>query len=379
MIALESFTHRVRRRGKLQTVAGYRQGPHSKADGSAIPSFATANSDRQSRQRRRPSFSTVPMTENASPSRRLHIPKVLRRLAWIITALGIGIIGISALLWYRPANAVVISTLISDRGARTDIGVAYGQGPRQTLDVYRPPADITENDAIILFLYGGSWTSGSKELYGFAGQALAARGFTTVIPDYRLYPDVQFPSFVEDVAAAYAWTDRTLARTCGARPIIIAGHSAGGHMAALLALDRKYIAAQPAEVAPPAAVIGLAGPYTFEPTVWPSTKAAFASVATTPDVPRPITYVRPGAPPFLLVHGLADDLVNLKNTRELAAALTAVGTSVEVQTYENIGHIGLVLSLSRPLRWRAPALDRMVAFASKFARTPAQLAECRKP
>ncbi len=296
-----------------------------------------------------------------------------------MTAVGIGIVAIAALFWYRPANAVVISKLIGDRGAQIESGIAYGEGPRQKLDVYRPPAHIKQHDAVIVFLYGGSWTSGSKELYGFIGQALATRGFTTVIPDYRLFPDVKFPSFVEDVAAAYAWTDRTLARTCAPRPIIISGHSAGGHMAALLALDRTYLAAQSAEVSPPAAIIGLAGPYTFEPTVWPSTKAAFASVAATPDVPRPITYVRPGAPPFLLLHGLADDLVNLKNTRELAAALKAVGTPVEVETYENIGHIGLVLAVSRPLRWRAPVLDRMVAYAGKFTRTPAQLAACTNP
>ena len=275
------------------------------------------------------------------------------------------------------ATSSFYSTVFGEHGIPVETGVAYGPGPRQTLDVYAPPDGVEEKNAIILFLYGGSWSSGDKATYAFVGQALATRGFTTVIPDYRLYPEVQFPAFIDDLAAAYAWTAKTLAQRCTpARPIIVAGHSAGGHMAALLALDRSFIARHGAGIAPPAALIGLAGPYTFEPTTWPSTRAAFASVAATPDIPRPITYMAKGAPPALLLHGLADDLVNLKNTRELAAALKAAGTPVETAEYPGIGHIGLVLSLSRPFRWRAPALDRMVEFASRFDMPAAAKATC---
>ncbi|MGQ0456920.1 MAG: alpha/beta hydrolase [Hyphomicrobium sp.] len=279
--------------------------------------------------------------------------------------------GLTGLFWMRPDSMTLYSTIFGDRGARIESDVAYGDGPRRRLDVYRPAEGAKAYDAVILFLYGGSWSSGDKAFYAFVGQALAARGFTTVIPDYRLYPDVQFPAFVEDAAAAYAWTARTLANACEpARPIIIAGHSAGGHMAALLALDRRYLARAAPEAAAPAAVIGLAGPYTFEPTTWPSTKDAFASVKATPNVARPITFVTPGAPPTLLLHGLADDLVNLKNTRELAAALRDVGTPVETAEYQGIGHIGLLLTLSRPFRWRAPTLEKIVAYAAQVVSQP---------
>ncbi|MFN0219626.1 MAG: alpha/beta hydrolase [Hyphomicrobium sp.] len=287
--------------------------------------------------------------------------------------------GLAGMAWAPAASLSLFSTVFGDRGARIERDVGYGVGPRRSLDVYRPAEGVREHDAIIVFLYGGSWSSGDKATYGFVGQALASRGFTTVIPDYRLYPEVQFPAFVDDVAAAYAWTSRTLAGACTpARPIIIAGHSAGAHMAVLLALDRSYIARAAPDAPRPAAIIGLAGPYTFEPTTWPSTKDAFASVAATPNVARPITFVTPDAPPMLLLHGLADDLVNLKNTRELAAALQAVGTPVKTAEYDGIGHIGLVLTLSRPFRWRAPALEKIVEYAARIAPQPSALRACRE-
>ncbi len=303
----------------------------------------------------------------APPRRDKRARSALHAVAKLAAAFAVVLAAMVAIMYSRPETLNLYSRLVGEPGITVEMSRAYGQGPRQTLDIYRPPSGVAWRDAIILFLYGGSWSSGDKSMYAFVGQALAARGFTTVIPDYRLYPQAQFPAFIDDVAAAYAWTARTFTQGCTPpRPIIIAGHSAGGHMAALLALDRSYIARQGTDIFPPAALIGLAGPYTFEPTTWPSTRAAFASVAATPDIARPVTFVANGAPPALLLHGAADTLVNLKNTRELAAALTAVGAPVETAEYPGIGHIGLVLSLSRPFRWRAGTLDKLVEFAGRF-------------
>lgn len=309
---------------------------------------------------------SAPAQHQAGVGRRLRF-RPWRVLAWTVGTFAFVITALGATMWYWPNTATIFSAVFGERGPIVERDIAFGEHTRQRLDLYRPPAGTPERAAIIVFLYGGSWSSGSKDVYAFVGQALAARGFTTVIPDYRLYPDVQFPAFVEDTAAAYAWASLNLAERCNpARPIIVAGHSAGGHMAALLAYDPRYIAQASATALPPAAIIGLAGPYTFEPTRWPSTKDAFASVADTPDVPRPVTFVRPTAPPALLLHGAADELVHLKNTRELAAALREAGSTTDTEIYPGIGHIGLVLTLARPLRWRAPTLEHMVTFAARF-------------
>jgi acetyl esterase/lipase len=84
--------------------------------------------------------------------------------------------------------------------------VAYADGARRTLDVYAPRASGAPSPVVVFFFYGGGWESGSKDMYRFVGATLAARGVMTVIPDYRLYPLVRFPAFMQDAAMAVAWT-----------------------------------------------------------------------------------------------------------------------------------------------------------------------------
>jgi acetyl esterase/lipase len=213
-----------------------------------------------------------------------------------------------------------------------------------------------------MFIYGGGWRSGERATYGFVGAAFASRGITTVIADYRLFPEVKFPAFVEDAARAYAWVSANLASGAGKRrPIVLVGHSAGAYIAAMLALDERHLAAA-GVTERPAGLIGLAGPYAFDPTTYPTTTEIFAPAAASADSARPAALARRGAPRTLLMHGLSDETVQLYNTRDLAAALQAVATDVRKIEYAGVGHMGLVLAISRPLRWRAPVLKEAVAF-----------------
>ena len=262
------------------------------------------------------------------------------------------------------------SKIVADPGVSLEAGVAYGPHARHVLDVYRPQSsrDAEDQDGpIAIFIYGGGWRSGNRSTYGFVGAALASRGITTVIPDYRLHPEVKFPAFVEDAARAYVWTSTTLASGAGKRrPIFLIGHSAGAHIAALLALDPRYLAAAQVGSHKPAGLIGLAGPYAFDPTTYPSTKEIFAPALGSQDA-RPVAFTGPASPPALLMHGLKDEAVQLSNMRELAAALQASGTPVRKLELADIGHIGLVLAISRPLRWRAPVLSEIEAFIRSVA------------
>jgi acetyl esterase/lipase len=257
--------------------------------------------------------------------------------------------------------ASLYSGLVADRGVAVESGVAYGPLARDRLDIYQP-ASGDRGGPIAMFIYGGGWRSGDRATYGFVGAALAARGITAVVADYRLYPNAKFPVFVEDAARAYAWVSASLAAGDGkTRPIVLIGHSAGAHIAAMLAFDERYLEAA-GVVERPAGLIGLAGPYAFDPTTYPTTAEIFAPAAGRADDARPVAFVRQGAPRTLLMHGLEDETVQLYNTRELAGALRAVGTDVRKIEYAGIGHMGLVLAISRPLRWRAPVLGEMVAF-----------------
>ncbi|MGQ0674278.1 MAG: alpha/beta hydrolase [Hyphomicrobium sp.] len=279
---------------------------------------------------------------------------LLLALAWAITTSG-----------GARSGLVAFSRAVSEGGIAVRRNVAYDGGPRHRLDIYDPEASAPDGP-IVLFLYGGSWRSGEKAMYGFVGSALAAHGFTTVIPDYRLYPEVQFPGFLDDAARAYAWVARELSHA-GRRPIVVMGHSAGAHMAALMVLDRRYLDKAGEGLPRPAALVGLAGPYAFDPTTWPSTKDVFASVETA-DTARPVTFAGPHAPPALLMHGLADDTVKLYNTRDLSAALRSSAVEVKEIELSGIGHFGIVSAMAWGLRWRAPVLEEVVKFVSATKR-----------
>lgn len=282
--------------------------------------------------------------------------------AFVTLGIAGGVLAAASVLFaLRPA---LLSAFVSEGGVVVETGIAYGPNARHRMDIYRPTG-AGASGPIAIFLYGGSWRRGDLALYAFVGAALAKRGITTIIPDYRIYPEVTFPGFVEDAALVYAWTYRTLARDAGQR-IAMVGHSAGAHIAALLVLDQNYLGTQGEGIAPPAAFVGLAGPYAFDPTTWPSTKEIFAT-APNADAARPIAFARADAPPTLIMHGRDDDVVKLYNFRDFAQALRAKGATVEAEELPGIGHLGIVLAIARPLRWRAPVLDKTVAFILRHA------------
>jgi acetyl esterase/lipase len=242
---------------------------------------------------------------------------------------------------------------------------AYAEGARGGLDVYAPGGARTA--PVIVFFYGGSWKSGRRQDYEFAGRALAALGCVVMIPDYRLVPDVRFPAFLADCAAATAWA-MAHAQDFGGDPdrVVLCGHSAGAYNALMTALDPRYLAAAGADRARLRGAVGLAGPYDFYPFDVDATRDAFGQ-APDPTATQPINFVAPGAPPTLLLTGLDDETVRPRNTRALAAKLEAAGCDVATREYPKVDHVDILLALSRPLRGRAPVRDDLGAFVRRVA------------
>lgn len=230
-------------------------------------------------------------------------------------------------------------------------GAAFGSDARQRLDVWAPE-NAAANLPVIVFYYGGSWNSGDREGYGFAARALAARGFLVVVPDYRLVPQARWPAFVQDGAAAIKWVAANIAGHGGDPARIgVMGHSAGAHIALLLSLDRRWGVADDIKAA-----VGLAGPYDFRP--FEPGGAAEAALGSAPDLAdtQPIHFARPDAPPLLLLHGDEDTTVKPRNSVVLAKAITDLGGRATTTLYPGIGHIGILLALSKPFRGKAPVL-----------------------
>jgi acetyl esterase/lipase len=237
----------------------------------------------------------------------------------------------------------------------------FRAGPRGRLDLYAPRRAVAgARLPVIVFFYGGSWSSGSKAGYAFVGRALAAQGFVVAIPDYRLVPEVHFPEFVEDGAAAVRWVRANAARFGGDPDrIVLAGHSAGAYNAAMLAVDERWLGRDRAAVR---GFVGLAGPYAFLPLDGPITRAAFGRAADL-NATQPVTHAGRGDPPALLLVAGQDTLVFPRNSQRLAAALQSAGVSAEVRTYPDLGHIGILTALARPFRGRAPVVRDIATFA----------------
>lgn len=234
--------------------------------------------------------------------------------------------------------------------------LAYGDDPRQRFDLYAPVTATVETPApALVFFYGGGWDSGSKDVYGWAAQALAARGFLVALADYRLVPEALFPAFIQDAAAATARVAEVASRYGGDPDRLgVIGHSAGAHLAMMIALDRRYMQAvgQPDLIK---AAAGLAGPYEFLPFDVPASINAFGQ-APDPLQTQPLTFARADAPPLWLGHGTADIVVHDEDTILLSRRIHDLGGRCEARLYPGLSHEDLIATFSPLFRKKAPVL-----------------------
>lgn len=262
--------------------------------------------------------------------------------------------GLSALIG-GCSPAALLNTTVARKGYRLTADIPYGEGPRRTLDLYEPEQPRGDGKAV-LFFYGGAWDHGKKSDYLFVAQALAAHGLTVIIPDYRLYPDVRFPAFVEDGAAATRWS----ADKVGADRLFVAGHSAGAHIASLLATNTPYLAKAGVDRMKLRGFIGLSGPYDFLPLQSARLIDIFDG-ANRPEI-EAITFARAPLPPALLVHGDDDTKVYALNSTHLAEAWRKTGAPAELKIYPGVDHVDVVASFSDLLHGRATTRDDVLAW-----------------
>lgn len=275
---------------------------------------------------------------------------------------------LAAVLAALPACSPMglIDALTPRGGYSVEADIPYGALPRQRLDLYRPERPKPGAPTVVFF-YGGAWEFGDKGDYRFVAQALTARGYAVAVPDYRLYPQVRYPAFLEDGAAAVAWLQQNgarhgLAGGPGGGPMVLMGHSAGAYIAVMLTVDGRWLrAAGTSPCAAVAATVGLSGPYDFLPLTEPNLMQIFGPEDTRPQT-QPITHVDGREPPLLLLTGDADTRVRPRNTANLAGRVRERGGRVETVTYQGLGHVQTVAALARPLRWLAPVLDDVDRF-----------------
>ena len=117
---------------------------------------------------------------------------------------------------------------------------ASGENSLQ-LNVFKPRKSDAKKRAVVIFVHGGYWSEGDKDIYGFLGRNFAKKSIVTVIPSYTLSPNGNYDTMAKDVVEAIKWTEENI-ETYGGDPeqIYLMGHSAGGHLIALVTTNPKY-------------------------------------------------------------------------------------------------------------------------------------------
>ena len=248
--------------------------------------------------------------------------------------------------------------------------VAYHPDMPGRLDVYRP--ETGSGHPVVIYVYGGSWRTGNKELYAPAAQRLLPSGFVLVIPEYTLYPAAGYPRQTEEIAAAMAWTLDHISQY-GGDPgrVVLVAQSAGAQIAGLALLEPRWLAAYGHSASDVRGFIGISGVYDFAAVLAYHNKNSRARQlmvevlggAGNAGRASPITFVSPQAPPMLLIHGDADTTVPINVGRDFFQRVQAAGVRSEFITYPGAGHADI---LFRALTEQPPRLiNDLVGFVER--------------
>jgi len=281
--------------------------------------------------------------------------KVNRQMAITLSIIGIIIIGLA--LWFfrdtisyyiKLYNAKQIGDKYYAEYKFINKNIKYGASEAK-LDVYRP--ENGDGYPVLIFVHGGSWNSGEKELYAPVAQKFVPLGMVVVIPDYTLHPKVTYRAQTEEMAAAIAWTIENISQFGGdPKRIVVSGHSAGAQLTALAILDPQFLNAHDHSAGTLCGYIGVSGPYdinaqmAFErskgneskllPAVFEGEKN-FASASAT-------THLQSNFPPALILHGDSDTTVPFSISQTFNDKLISIGGRSEFRVYEKTTHVGIL-------------------------------------
>jgi acetyl esterase/lipase len=208
--------------------------------------------------------------------------------------------------------------------------IPYGADYWQKIDLYLPSATPAHEMPTLLFLHGGYWTHGYKEWLGFMAPAFVSLPALFISVGYRLAPQAKHPAALEDCLTALAWAYEHVA-TYGGNPhrLFLGGHSAGGHLAALLALQPHLLPAHGLPTDAITACFPVSGVYDLDGDVPLDRLQAFLDVGARPAPASPLHYVRGNRTPFLLAVGEHDFPALYEQAYTMAAALRQQPGSVE--------------------------------------------------
>ena len=299
------------------------------------------------------------------------MPKLVR--VGVTAALAVGSIMLATQQAQAFSALAIVNGITSNGGVGVSKDILYGDEPLQDLDIYYPKplaqamktnTTIKQEYPMVVFVHGGSWESGSKEEYAFVGQSLAQAGYVTAVINYRKAPEHVYPDYVEDTAQAIAWSYKN-AKRFHANPerFAVVGHSAGAFNAVAAIANEDFLKPYGIKPTDISAVIGIAGPYSYDFRKF-SSVTAFAADAT-PDEVMPDRQIKGAQPPYLLLTAEKDKVVYATNTIKMTQALKAAGVTVQTSEIKGASHATSIGAMAPPLRWVNDVRAQVLSYLDK--------------
>lgn len=267
---------------------------------------------------------------------------------WIIILLIIVLVVIFAKTRYGPFYYAGAYNIMPLPGVKIQKDIDFGEDERLKLDVYYSETKTDQKKPVVFFIHGGSWKGNNKDQFKFIGKNLARRGYIAVLPNYRLVPEYRYPDQIKDIAKALKWTENNIESFGGAEnEITLSGHSAGGHLAALIGYSdywqKKYnINKENIE-----SLVLLAGVYKFTDDYEKGAEVIkdFVPQDHWEDA-QPVSHLDPSDPPTFIIQGLEDNTVSPEQAKYLAKSLEQKGVKYKSILKEDLNHISLLFSFA---------------------------------
>jgi acetyl esterase/lipase len=243
--------------------------------------------------------------------------------------------------------------------------IAYYEGRdadsvRHMLDVHVPKGQ--KDFPVLFFVHGGGWVKGNKDhlgVYSVLARAFNRYGIGVVCPNYRLSPDVTHPEHIRDVARAFAWTHKNIHKYGGRNDeLFVSGHSAGGHLCALLATDESYLKAEGLSLKAIKGAMPVSGLFTIPPQrVF---DVAFGKDLSVRKQASPINHIQGNSPAFLVLFGDNDlPSCDRPGAEAFCKALAAKDCRAELCEISRRNHLSILWSA---INDTDPVMQAMLSF-----------------